>query len=457
MTGAKVKGVAVMWNAYVPTLVEAGGNCPWLDLKVYSHRVVGENPEKMAQALEEMAGADFILLYRTPDPFWNEVELRLQELAARIPLIVTGTDPSFWGQSTGPMEVAATAYLYLMRNGQENFQRLLGYLGKEVLHLDLEVLPPQELPWEGFYHPQAPNHFDDLAAYLAWYRSRGFPGETLVGLLFSRSDWVARNLELEDALIQALEARGLGVAPIFYYSLKDEGLGNRGGDELVRGYFLDEAGRARIAALIKLTVFFLGSRRSSAAEGSTARSGQKLLTKLNVPLIQPLTSYYKTAAQWEADPQGLGAEVGWSLALPEFEGVIEPIMVAAGISHEEMGSELIAGRAPIRDRAERLAARVARWVRLRQKPPAERKVAIILHNNPCASVEATVGAGAHLDTLESTARILKSLQAAGYRIDHPPADGKELIDTIMDRKAVSEFRWTTVEEIVTKGGALARG
>ncbi len=181
-----------------------------------------------------------------------------------------------------------------------------------------------------------------------------------------------------------------------------------------------------------------------------------MLARLNVPLIQPLTSYYKTEAEWAADPQGLGAEIGWSLALPEFEGVIEPLMVAAGISQEELAPDLIAGRLPIAERAERLAERVARWVRLQQKPPVARKIAIILHNNACASVEATVGAGAHLDTLESVARLLQTLQQAGYGIDNPAANGKELIDTIMSRKAISEFRWTTVEEIVSKGGHLAQ-
>lgn len=177
-------------------------------------------------------------------------------------------------------------------------------------------------------------------------------------MMFSRGDWVTPNLELEDYLIQALEARGLGVIPIFYYSFKDENLGNRGGEEIVRDYFLDPDGRPRIAALIKLTAFLLASRRGTGSDPGTARAGQELLSGLDVPVVQPLTSYYKTAAQWEADPQGLGAEVGWSLALPEFEGVIEPLMVAAGLSHEELGTELIAGRGPIPKRAEHLAERL---------------------------------------------------------------------------------------------------
>jgi len=35
-----------------------------------------------------------------------------------------------------------------------------------------------------------------------------------------------------------------------------------------------------------------------------------------------------------------------------------------------------------------------------------------------------------------------------------PESGKALIDTIMRRKAISEFRWTTTEEIVANGGTL---
>ena len=70
-------------------------------------------------------------------------------------------------------------------------------------------------------------------------------------------------------------------------------------------------------------------------------------------------------------------------------------------------------------------------------------------------MEASVGGGAHLDSLESVARIMNQMAKAGYALENPPKDGKELIETIMGRKAISEFRWTPIEEIVQKGGALA--
>ncbi len=44
----------------------------------------------------------------------------------------------------------------------------------------------------------------------------------------------------------------------------------------------------------------------------------------------------------------------------------------------------------------------------------------------------------------------------GYQVEHIPKNGDELIKTIMDRKAISDFRWTTAKEIVHKGGVLCQ-
>lgn len=49
---------------------------------------------------------------------------------------------------------------------------------------------------------------------------------------------------------------------------------------------------------------------------------------------------------------------------------------------------------------------------------------------------------------------MKRMKEVGYEV-YPPESGKALIEEIMNKKALSEFRWTTVEEIVSKGGALA--
>jgi cobaltochelatase CobN len=437
---------AIVWHSHTTTLRKAAAQVrDRLNVKVYSARNLQEGKEDLDAARADLARAELIFLYRsTGETIWNELEGTVRELDR--PVVCLAYDPALWVLSTVPAEVVARCHTYIVQGGEENFTRMLRYVAAVVLAAPLEVEEPLVYPWEGIYHPGAPAHFAGVEDYLAWYR-RPVP---MLGLLFARNQWVNRTLAVEDALIGALEARRLGVIPTFCYSLKDEGLGTKGSGEVVREFFLGPDGRPRIAGLIKLLSFFLSARTGTddfLREG-VAASGVELLKQLGVPVFQPVISFYKTIEEWVVDPQGLSQEVSWSVALPEFEGVIEPVFLGAARREGELEV-----RQPVLERVERIADRVAKWVGLRQKPVAERRVAFILHNNPCAAVEATVGGGAHLDTLESVARILKRMPEAGYAVE-VPASGKELIETVMERKAVSEFRWTTADEIVSKGGAL---
>jgi cobaltochelatase CobN len=433
----------IMWNSYVPMLVKANGKIGF-DLKIFSARTLEENPAKIEEALKSLEEAELILLYRTNDLFWEGIEKKLKELGKRIPIVCLGNDPSLWMLSTVDPRIVATAYSYLVINGEENFKNMLLYLGKEVLGLDLKPEPPKQVAWEGLYHPEAPAYFESIAGYLKWYKPDAAHN---IGILFSRHAWVNNSLDIENLLIKELENRGLNVIPVFTYSVKDEELGTKGMFEVVEENFI-ENGRSRIDALIKLSPFFLGQNRSNISDTGSASSGVELLKKLNVPVFQPIISSYKTLEDWQSS-NGLSNDIGWSVAMPEFEGVIEPIIIGANSVNVDYMQ-----RMPIEDRCAKLAQRVLKWVTLREKPVHERKVAFILHNNPCAGVELGVGGAAHLDSLESVARILIQMKEAGYNISSP-ASGKELIDNIMEKKALSEFRWTPIQEIVKHGGALA--
>jgi cobaltochelatase CobN len=181
-----------------------------------------------------------------------------------------------------------------------------------------------------------------------------------------------------------------------------------------------------------------------------------LLQKLNVPIIQLLRSYSQTPEQWQLDPQGLPAITAvFSFAQPELFGAIAP-MVVAGTMPIQPGdpAHVLRTFIPIDERIETLCRRVRRWVRLRRLANSEKRITIILHNNPCKGVEATVGLASGLDTFDSLALVLKKMKAAGYHVENVPEKGSDIIDMIMERKAVAEFRWTTVDEIITKGGAL---
>ncbi|PIY18891.1 cobalt chelatase [Candidatus Desantisbacteria bacterium CG_4_10_14_3_um_filter_40_18] len=456
--------VSIMWQSYLNMLVRASRNVGDLvELKAYSSKRLEEEPERLESVLEEAARADIILLYRSTEGFWETVEGRLRELGKKVPIVCLGHDPSYWMLSTVKPEIVAKAYSYLVINGEENFTNMLRYIVREVAGLDVKVEEPKPVPWEGLYHPDAPKIFSNVEEYLEWYnlevsgvfnpkfeiRNSKFE-IPMVGILFSRHYWVNDNLEVEDALIRELEALGLGVISAFSYSVKDEERGCKGSGEVVCEYFLNDDKTPRIDAFIKLQNFFLSNTTGKDFDNKeVASGGVQILKRLNVPVFSPVTSYYRTIEEWKNDKEGLGSGIGWSIAMPEFEGVIEPFIIG-GASNVEGDLQR---RMPIEERCRKVARRIANWIKLRQKPVAERKVGFILHNNPCASVEATVGGGAHLDTIESVSRIMHRMKETGYNVD-PPADGKEMIETIMSRKAISEFRWTTTDEIVKKGGVL---
>ncbi|WAC05779.1 MAG: cobaltochelatase subunit CobN [Methanoregula sp.] len=443
-----MKLTAIMWGSYAPILKRAAA-ATGIDLVVYPNRVLEESPEKVDAALDSMRTADVILLYHTSDLFWERINREIKTIGTTKPVISLGYDPSSWVHSTVRPQVVTTCQAYVINNGEENFRNLLLYIGKELFGRDVAVVPPVTVPWEGLYHPAAPSAFTSVDDYLAWYAGCARTNAPVVGIIFSRVTWASSNTAIEDMLIRSLEAEGLNVIPAFTYAIRDETLGAKGMVYVISEYFTKN-GVPRVDAIIKLVPFLIGTSRGDDYRGKTAAEGGiELLTRLNVPVFHPVISLYKSVEQWH-ESTGLTLDTGWAVAMPEFEGVIEPVFIGATSSREDGEKP----REPVPDRCHKVALRVKQWITLSKKPVHERKVAFIFNNNPCANADANVGAASHLDSMESVARIMQKMKKAGYSVT-PPKDGRELISTIMEKKAVSEFRWTTVGDIVAKGGALS--
>ena len=395
------------------------------------------SPRIDAKGIAQMLGdADVILLRPTNDRIWDEI---IEKLDQDIPIISFGYDPSFWQLSNVPLTITAAVNAYHVYGGSENIENMLRYIGKEVLGMEYEYAPPEEMLWQGIYHPDADRAFGGIEEYLKWYKPE--ESKHTVGILFNRRYRESGDLEIVNSLVRELE-RDSCVIPVFCHGIGDAELGSKPDREVIEEFFMDSHG---IDALINLqSVFNLGDDTGSV----------DVLKRLDVPVFHPLMAYHATGEEWNADLHGLGStEIGWSVAMPEFEGVIEPIIIGVATSEKAHGTEFEMHTA-IEDRVRKVVNRVRKWIALKDKPHQKRKVAFILHNSPCAGLEATIGAGAHLDTLESVARILGRMKESGYSVD-PPESGEELIETIMSRKAIAEFRWTTIDEIVKSGGVLA--
>lgn len=420
-----------------------------VELSVYSWRHIGRNAELLENPAEAIADSDCILLSHNADTRWTELRKRIAEARPDCPLIVISGDPAWWNTATPGIKISATVCRYFLYGGPGNMDNLVRYLRCQIMNENVSFREPSPTKWEGLYHPVLERGFETTKDYLDYCQTeKGDKTDGYVGLLYSRSNWLNNNLEVERALIRALGNNGISVIPVFFYPFKNQDIGNLGGIELIEKFFMNN-GKPVVQGIIKMPAFFLAGK-TGMSEESESMPGAKIFKKLNIPLFSPVIFYRKTYEEWLASPEGLGVQAAWSMAMPELEGAIEPMIIGA-IGESEGGAAECT--LPIDDRVRRFAERVAGWLRLRRKPNSEKRIAFILHNNPCVSAESSIGGATHLDSLESVALIMRRLQESGYAVQ-PPPDGKVLIDDIMSRKALSEFRWTSVDDIVANGGVL---
>jgi cobaltochelatase CobN len=233
-----------------------------------------------------------------------------------------------------------------------------------------------------------------------------------VALIVSRSSWISNQHPVEDELIRELESVGLGVLPIMTNSLHNEETGSINIAECIELHLIRE-GRPIVSALVKLVTFLIGKRPDLDHETSS-RLTDELLASMNIPIFQPIISLESSLEEWESS-DGITADIPWSVTMPEFEGAIEPLMLAATRSD----SNDLYNRCSVPGRCRRIAERIRRRIDLAVKDNSEKRVVLILNNSPCASVEANIGSAAGLDSAASVVNILQGLHDAGYDVEVP--------------------------------------
>ncbi len=387
----------------------------------------------------ESSDAVFIYSHDLPEETYNS----LKRSRAKI---IAPTDP-YLPLTNVSHEVLVKADLLHRMGGEANLRKLVRLLAS-LAGVQVEVGEPEEIPWLGIYHPRL-GTFVSLKEYLDKYHLADRP---LVGILFHRTHWLYKQLKPVDMLVQALEQEGLGVIPVFTHGYKaPPSCEGKTKEDALRLFFID--GKPAVEALVNLTFFFLTDHGRVDDNRFRVVKGIELLKQLNVPVIQVAITFYRTIEEWLESEQGLDylSQV-YTVIMPEVDGLIEGLYYM-GCRVNELGVKTYE---PYSEHARYLAKRVKRWIELRRKKSSQRKIAIVLINPPCKGLEANLAVGMGLDVPESIVRFLRYLKESGYHVsDELPENGQALINLIMERKAISEFRWTTVDEIVKCGGAVA--
>nr|WP_290228480.1 cobaltochelatase subunit CobN [Trichocoleus desertorum] len=319
-------------------------------------------------------------------------------------------DPDLVSHSTAPLTAVNQLWRYFTEGGITNMVNALKFAVKIGLNQDYTPALPQPVPQIGLYP----------------WRSHSLPPSSLIlppsslpkaGLLFYRAHYLAGNTAPIDALCQALSDRGLAPMPIFVPSLRDPDLQT----ELLKYFQPPDA--PPIQVLLNATSFSL-------AKLETETPNLELWQRLDVPVLQVILSG-GTVKQWEAEYRGLSPrDTAMNVALPEVDGRIISRAVsfkAVQVRNPDLQTDVV-GYQPVRDRIEFVTDLAAHWVALRQTPPAERRIALILANYPTRDGRLANGVG--LDTPTSCVDILKALEQAGYQVADLPQSSEELIQRL---------------------------
>ncbi|MGL4849907.1 MAG: cobaltochelatase subunit CobN [Clostridium sp.] len=411
-----------------------------IDLSVYSAKLLSEdaNINKLYKEIEE---ADVLILNRTAsDSIWAEVDGIIHESKGK--KVYVGDDLLAFTKTKEEVEIGVKANEYFTLNGIRNLENMVKFILTEEKLLEFEYEKPKEIPWNGLFHPDFEEYFEARDEYL---KEKPLSKKGNIGIIASRSYFINNDIEIENKFIRSIEEKGYGVVPIFTYYNKDNDNGELAHGNAINEFFFDENGNRIVDVVIKLISFSLVEGNSSYGDFEE----ENILSTLNCPIMKPIVSSNMTIEEWEESLEGAVKDISWSVALPEIEGNIEPVFV--GATYKENGLEK---RVPVEERCEKVVSRGINFIKLKKKANKDKKIGIILNNSPCASIEANVGTASNLDALQSVVNILNKLKDEGYEISDIPEDGKALAKLILDKKAISEFRWTTVDEIVKKGGAL---
>jgi magnesium chelatase subunit H len=303
---------------------------------------------------------------------------------------------------------------YWIGGSEENITNLLRMLidrfaegPRRPLRGRLKVAAPIQYPDVGVYHPRLKTRITDRADHLPAVGKNG-----TVGILMLRSYLLSGNTAHYDGVIAALESRGLNVIPAFA-----SGLDSR---PAVERYFMTGNG-AKVDAVVSLSGFSLVGGPAY----NDARAAEEMLAKLDVPYISAVPVELQTLEQWEGSERGLlPVESTIMVAIPELDGATGTTVFGGRSSEDD--TKASRDMRVHNERANRLAERILKLVRLRRATRADRKVAIVLFNFPPNA--GNTGTAAYLSVFASLHRTMQALANSGYQVDVPKS-----VDALRDR------------------------
>ncbi|WP_221354992.1 cobaltochelatase subunit CobN [Streptomyces beigongshangae] len=335
--------------------------------------------------------------------------------ASGIPTVLLGgesvPDAELMAESSVPAGVVAEALRYLVEGGPENLAELARFLSDTVLVTGEGFEAPRQMPQFGV-------HGEPVAD----------PDRPTVAVLYYRAHELSGNTAFVETLCDAIEAKGANALPVYSGSLRGAG------PEL---YALIEDADALITTVLASG----GTHASGASAGGDEEAWDiSALQSLDIPFLQGLCLTTSKAA-WEASDAALSPmDAAMQVAIPEFDGRL----ITVPFSFKEQGPDDVPVYVADPERAARVAGIAVRHARLRHKPNAEKKLAVVFTAYP--TKHSRVGNAVGLDTPASAVRLLDALRDAGYAVEGYPDNGDELIHRLIEAGG-HDVEWLTEDQL----------
>ena len=333
---------------------------------------------------------------------------------------------------------------YFDNSGLENHRRLLTYIMVKFFGLTATIEEPISIPKVGIYHPDSVKPFANVTEYLAWYgNDTGThhlydPGKPTVGILFSSGFYIKNTTEAEDSLIRELEANDINCVAEFG-GIADSLILLMNTSTLTPNLPLD--------CIISLKMF----RIRSYSKIEPIEKGVEYLKALNIPVLGGLDRIPQTSPeQWRESKEGIPPSlIGASVAMPEIDGVIEPIVISGEIKDPVTA---IYHKAPIDEQIDWIVNRTLSWINLRHKNNADKKIAIIYYHHSPGKADVGVWPEGGLDTHASLVNVLGALKERGYTLGNTTPNITELRDLmVFQGKNVGVWAQDELDNMVENG------
>jgi len=363
--------------------------------------LIRNDPQIDAAAIEAGRRADVILIQMISSPNTVQKVNAILNVTNATRIIAIGTSNTFKDYPGIGPDNATVKYMW-DQGGPENFKRMMLLLLRDAgMQLRTGENTTAIPAIKSFvYHPASTRQFTTWDDYYSWYVQSGHykPGKPWIGILTFDTYYRGSDMRMHMAIVESLENRGYNVILGFAADTPTK-------RNILENFFLDGNRTPRISGLITCMGFNL---YNGDPVNSTA-----ILRELDVPAIAAV--YASNLNAWNESIAGLSSEVYWQIAMPEIDGRIEPILIGGGVEGTDPETGLrYTYYVPLPDRIERLTERIINWIKLRELPNSEKKIALLYYN---------IGGGkdgisaSYLNVVDSIRVILRAMKNAGYTVD----------------------------------------